>query len=65
MDVLEQAAAANWILTTDEIERLIGIKPQCHHGETSYHRGSWIFIKAGKIGTQTGWRVEKPIDPVR
>ena len=59
MDILEKAEAANWILTTDEVEHLIGVKPQCHHDETSYHRGSWVFIKAGKIGAQTGWRVEK------
>ena len=64
MDVLEKAEAANWILTTDEVEHLIGIKPQCHHDETSYHRGSWVFIKAGKIGAQTGWRVEKQTDSV-
>ncbi|MDJ0688435.1 MAG: hypothetical protein QNJ41_07990 [Xenococcaceae cyanobacterium MO_188.B32] len=62
MDVLEKAEAANWILTTEEVEQLIGIKPQCHHDETSYHRGSWVFIKAGKIGAQTGWQVKKQID---
>ncbi len=62
MDVLEKAETANWILTTDEVEHLIGIKPQCHHDETSYHRGSWVFIKAGKIGAQTGWRVQKQND---
>ena len=59
MDVLEKAEAANWILTTEEVEQLIGIKPHCHHDETSYHRGSWVFIKAGKIGSQIGWRVKK------
>ena len=62
MDVLEKAETANWILTTDEVEHLIGIKPQCHHDETSFHRGSWVFIKAGKIGAQTGWRVKKQDD---
>ncbi len=62
MDVLEKAEAANWLLTTDEVEHLIGIKPQCHHDETSYQRGSWVFIKAGKIGAQTGWRVKKQTD---
>ncbi len=62
MDVLEKAETANWILTTDEVEHLIGIKPQCHHDETSFHRGSWVFIKAGKIGAQTGWRVQKQND---
>ena len=62
MEVLEKAEAANWILTTDEVEHLIGIKPQCHHDETSFHRGSWLFIKAGKIGAQTGWRVQRQSD---
>ena len=62
MDVLEKAEIANWVLTTDEVEHLIGIKPQCHHNETSFHRGSWVFTKAGKIGSQTGWRVKKQDD---
>ena len=64
MNVLEQAEAANWILTTEEVEQLIGIKPQCHHEETAYHRGSWVFIKAGKIGAQIGWRVKKQTESV-
>ncbi|VEP18714.1 conserved hypothetical protein [Hyella patelloides LEGE 07179] len=59
MDVLEKAEAANWILTTDEVEHLIGTKPHCYHDETTYHRGIWVFIKAGKIGAQTGWQVTK------
>ena len=59
MEILEKAEAGHWILTTDEVEHLIGIKPQCHHDETSYHRGSWTFIKAGKIGAQIGWLVKK------
>lgn len=42
MEILEKAEAAQWILTTDEVEHLIGIKPQCHHEETSYHIGLWI-----------------------
>ncbi|MGK7948797.1 MAG: hypothetical protein AB4368_08325 [Xenococcaceae cyanobacterium] len=64
MDVLEKAEAANWILTTDEVEHLIGVKPHCGHDETSYYRGSWAFIKAGKIGAQTGWKVKKQSDSV-
>jgi hypothetical protein len=58
MDVLEKAEAANWIMTTEEVEQLIGIKPHCHHDETSYHRGSWVFVKAEKIGAQIGWKVQ-------
>jgi hypothetical protein len=65
MDILEKAEAANWILSTEEVEQLIGVKPQCHHEETSYHRGNWVFVKAGKIGAQTGWRVQKQTDSVR
>ena len=59
MDVLEQAVAGNWILSTDEVEKLIGVKPHCHHDETSFERGTWIFTKAGKIGAQLGWKVSK------
>jgi hypothetical protein len=61
MEILEKAAANNWLLTTEEVEDLIGIKPQCHHDETSYQRGSWLFVKQGKIGTQTSWQVQKQI----
>lgn len=59
MEVLEKAAAAEWILTTNEVERLIGVKPHCNHDETDYHRGSWIFVKAGKVGAQMAWKVRK------
>ncbi|GAB4546808.1 MAG: hypothetical protein Tsb0014_41390 [Pleurocapsa sp.] len=61
MDILEKAEAARWLLTTEEVEQLIGIKPQCHHDETSYQRGSWLFIKAGKIGAQIAWQVKKVV----
>ncbi len=59
--VLEQAAIAGWIISSTEVEQLIGVKPSCNKGETTYQRGNWQFVKAGKIGTQTGWRVEKLI----
>jgi hypothetical protein len=59
MEVLERAYAGNWILTSGEIEKLIGVKPSCSKGSESFQRGSWIFIKAGKVGGQTGWRVNK------
>jgi len=61
MDVLEKALANNWILTTDEVEKLIGVKPHCEHNETEYHRGCWIFTKTGKVGAQTGWSVAKDV----
>jgi hypothetical protein len=59
METLERANTGNWMLTSSEIEKLIGVKPNCPKGSESFQRGSWIFIKAGKVGTQTGWRVNK------
>jgi hypothetical protein len=52
---LEEAIAHNWILTTSEIEELLGVKPK---GET-FTRGCWLFTKAGKVGIQNGWSVSK------
>jgi hypothetical protein len=59
MNVLEKAETCGWILTTEEVEQLIGVKPRCHEEENFYQRGCWTFIKAGKIGLQTAWRVKK------
>jgi hypothetical protein len=59
MDVLERAATAQWLLTTDEIEQLIGVKPKCHGKDKTYQRGTWTFIKVGKLGAQTAWKVTK------
>ncbi len=59
MDILERAQANAWILTTEEVEDLIGVKPRCEAGKNSYQRGCWLFVKAGKMGSHTGWRVMK------
>ena len=59
MDVLERAQTSKWVLTTEEVEQLIGVKPHCPGDENSYQRGCWVFVKAGKIGLQTAWRVFK------
>ncbi len=59
MGVLERAATAQWLLTTDEIEQLIGVKPKCHGKDKTYQRGTWTFVKAGKLGAQTAWKVTK------
>ncbi|MEB3178632.1 MAG: hypothetical protein VKL59_06350 [Nostocaceae cyanobacterium] len=59
MNILERAQASEWILTTEEVEQLIGVKPQSKAGENFYQRGCWIFVKAGKMGSQTGWHVKK------
>jgi hypothetical protein len=61
MDVLERASASQWILTTEEIEKLTGVKPKCKANQNSYQRGCWLFVKAGKMGAQIGWQVIKQI----
>jgi len=59
MDILERAQANAWVLTTEEVEDLIGVKPRCEAGKNSYQRGCWMFVKVGKMGSHTGWRVVK------
>lgn len=62
MDVLERAQAANWLLSSEEIEQLIGVKPKCEAEHHTFQRGGWIFTKTGKIGSQIAWRVSKYVD---
>jgi len=55
---LERAIASGWLLSTAEVRSLIGIKP----AGDRFQRGSFIFIRAGKIGAQAAWRVAKVIE---
>lgn len=52
---LERAAASNLLLSSTEIKQLIGVKP----AGSSFTRGSFTFIKSGKIGNATAWKIEK------
>jgi hypothetical protein len=61
MPILEQADTQAWIISSEEVEHLIGIKPHCASGDNSFVRGCWKFVKAGKIGTHSSWRVSKEI----
>jgi hypothetical protein len=56
---LEKAQANNWILSTSEVQQLIGVKPTCPYNGTIFIRGCWAFTKAGKVGSQIGWKVKK------
>ena len=56
---LERAEKVGLELTTAEVRELIGVKPVCPKGETTYRRGCWLFVKSGRIGNQTAWRVMK------
>ncbi|NEP13743.1 MAG: hypothetical protein F6K14_26785 [Symploca sp. SIO2C1] len=54
---LTKVMEAGILLTTAEVKELIGVKPVCQGGQKFYKRGSWTFVKSGKIGSQTAWRV--------
>ena len=55
LECLDRAASQNWLLTTLEVKKLLGVSPV----GARYVRGSFAFIKCGKIGRQIGWRIEK------
>jgi hypothetical protein len=52
---LEKAVAHNWLLTTTDVKRVLGVKPK---GD-SFSRGSFTFVRCGTIGNQAAWRVVK------
>lgn len=52
---LEKAVKQGWILSSSDVEALIGVKPK---GEI-FLRGGWEFVRAGKIGNQGAWKVNK------
>ena len=56
---LERACASGWILTSAEVKQLIGVKPQTKGSDRTFNRGSFCFVKSGKVGIQTGWKVLK------
>jgi hypothetical protein len=61
MSILEQADAQGWIVSSEEVEQLIGTKPHCAPDRNSFVRGCWKFEKAGKVGMHSSWRVTKEI----
>ena len=61
MPILAEVETQGWIISSEEVEQLIGTKPHCAPGQNSFIRGCWNFVKAGKIGTHSSWRVIKEI----
>lgn len=59
---LEIARASGWELTTSQVKELIGVQPSCKQGKKTFRRGSFVFVKTGKIGNQTSWKVQKVTD---
>lgn len=54
---LELAATSGWLLSSSEVEGLIGYKPRVKKGEQQFTRGSFCFVRSGKIGNQSAWKV--------
>lgn len=52
---LEEASQKGWLLTTKQVHELAGAKPKGQQ----WQRGAFTFSKAGKIGNQAAWLVEK------
>ncbi len=61
MPILAEVETQGWIISSEEVEQLIGTKPHCAPGHNSFVRGCWKFVKAGKVGTHSSWRVIKEI----
>lgn len=55
LEQLEKAVVNNWLLSSADVKRVIGVQPK---GER-FTRGSFMFVRAGKIGSQAAWRVVK------
>lgn len=55
---LERAIASGWLLSSSEVRSLIGTKPT---GDR-YQRGNFVFIRSGKMGNQSAWRVAKVVE---
>jgi hypothetical protein len=55
MDELESAASQGWLLTSTQVNQLIGVNPS---GD-KMSRGSFSFHKCGRIGRETAWKVSK------
>lgn len=54
---LEKIANNGWLISTAEVKQLIGTKPS---GDR-FIRGSFAFIRSGKIGGQNAWKVIRAI----
>ncbi|MEC4887853.1 MAG: hypothetical protein SAL70_42080 [Scytonema sp. PMC 1070.18] len=56
---LEKAVTHKWILSTGKVKELISVTPRVGKDEMTFVWGSFTFTKAGKLGNQMGWMVNK------
>jgi len=52
---LEDAVSYGWLLTTTQIEKLLGVKPR---GEV-FDRQGFLFTRQGKAGREAQWSITK------
>ncbi|WP_223343358.1 hypothetical protein [Synechocystis sp. PCC 7339] len=58
---LEDAVSYGWLLTTTQIEKLLGVKPR---GE-QFDRQGFLFTRQGKAGREAQWSITKIIRGLR
>lgn len=56
---LQECEHNNWLLTTKEIEKIVGRKPRKIKGENYCIIGGWKFVAKGKSGNQVLWSIEQ------
>ncbi|NET29504.1 hypothetical protein [Okeania sp. SIO1I7] len=56
---LAEAEAAGFLLTTNEVEEVVGRKPRKMKGSDSCQVGGWRFVNVGKAGNKLLWKVQK------
>jgi hypothetical protein len=59
MELLERAYECEWVLSSEQVEQLIGEKPQCPPGQHAFHLNGWTFTKVLPMASHLGWRVGK------
>lgn len=57
---LEQVYQYGWMLSTSQLRDLVGTKPT----KNGWRRGSFVFWKAGRIGRETAWQIEKVLPTI-
>lgn len=55
---LERAAQHQWLLATDQVRSIIGVKP---HG-LEFRRYGFVLVRSGRCGAQAAWLVRKGVD---
>lgn len=60
---LEKIAAAGWIVPTSTVKAITSLTPSGNAGVSPkgdrFTRGSFTFIRSGKVGREAGWKVQK------